>query len=75
MYKLMEDAKAMAACRKEVEEVMEAKRCGDEPEADFTAEDINNMPIIGELMHHSCDIEKEVASGYLSIYNIFIDLQ
>ncbi|XP_005111570.1 prostacyclin synthase [Aplysia californica] len=50
MYKLMEDVKVMAAVRREVEEVVEAKRAGDDPEADFTAEDVNNLPVVDSFL-------------------------
>lgn len=51
MYKLMEDQTVMAAVRKEVDEVVEAKRTGasaSEYEAEFTTEDINKLPVVGK---------------------------
>ncbi|BFZ10732.1 hypothetical protein BsWGS_13771 [Bradybaena similaris] len=53
MYKLMEDASVMTAVKKEVDEVVEAKRTGaneDEYEAQFTAEDINKLPIVDSFL-------------------------
>ncbi|XP_059146741.1 prostacyclin synthase-like [Physella acuta] len=53
MYKLMEDATVMAAVRKEVEEVVEAKRTGansSEYEAEFTTEDINKLPVVDSYL-------------------------
>ncbi|CAL1542485.1 unnamed protein product, partial [Lymnaea stagnalis] len=53
MYKLMEDESVMAAVRKEVEEVVEAKRTGtdtSEYEAEFTTEDINKLPVVDSFL-------------------------
>ena len=65
VYKLMEDIKAMSAVRREVEEVVEAKRSGADPVAEFTAEDINNLPVIGEYINI---ISENVV--YLRIYSL-----
>nr|KAI8733043.1 prostacyclin synthase-like [Biomphalaria glabrata] len=53
MYKLMEDQTVMAAVRKEVDEVVEAKRTGasaSEYEAEFTTEDINKLPVVDSFL-------------------------
>ncbi|GFS25638.1 cholesterol 7-alpha-monooxygenase [Elysia marginata] len=53
MYKLMEDAKIMAALREEVEEVVEAKRSGSSPEeaaAEFTADDIHKLTLVDSFL-------------------------
>ncbi|CAG5121608.1 unnamed protein product [Candidula unifasciata] len=53
MYKLMEDAEVMSAVRREVEEVVEAKRTGAnqaEYEAEFTTEDINKLPVVDSFL-------------------------
>lgn len=67
MYKLIEDAKVMAAVRKEVEEVVEAKRTGaneSEYEAEFTTEDINKLPVVGKLCFRQCRAHRGTAFQY-----------
>ncbi|CAG5125177.1 unnamed protein product [Candidula unifasciata] len=63
LYKLMEDDVVMAAVKKEVEDVVEAKRTGAneaEYEAEFTADDINKLPIVdsflNEIMRVMCGV-------------------
>ena len=46
LYKLMADGAALAAVRREVADAVAAKAC--EGEAEFTPEDVNNLPVIGE---------------------------
>ncbi|RUS80495.1 hypothetical protein EGW08_011746, partial [Elysia chlorotica] len=53
MYKLMEDAKIMAALREEVEEAVEAKRSGcttEESVAEFTTDDIHKLPLLESFL-------------------------
>ncbi|CAG5125176.1 unnamed protein product [Candidula unifasciata] len=63
LYKLMEDDVVMAAVKKEVEDVVEAKRTGAneaEYEAEFTADDINKLPIIDSFLKETIRVTSGV---------------
>ncbi|KAK3769668.1 hypothetical protein RRG08_004920 [Elysia crispata] len=53
VYKLMEDAKIMAALREEVQEAVDAKRSGSTSEdsvAEFTIDDIHKLPLVDSFL-------------------------